>query len=373
MSETELRIKSGRLVLLNTFDHGGQIEKKKLCEVMSCQVNIEWDKPVEIKLGESEGIIATKSEEKTCRVKVYSDLFPAGCSTIRLEIEFSEADFTLLDLTRAVHTPAIYIDGDEIYSYVNKCIEDSREKLKPHLESNYFAEKGYYPWISRYTILKASDFSPMVTQNELKGEYGSDLTLFLSGEAGTRILHGKEIAEKLANDISYYDDDLFLVAYENAFVLKCDDYFSELMRYIELALSLSLTFHVYDWRIDHEIEEAYTAIKQAQKPLILSQAPRRLEKALLKVSEMHLDILDNIEDIMNPVKLTSDWYYQSAYERILKILKVNEFERIVEQKIRTLQELYNTSQEISYSKIAMVLEILIVLLIFFEIARSFIK
>jgi hypothetical protein len=284
-----------------------------------------------------------------------------------VEVEFNDASFAPVDLTRAVHSPAIYIGGEELYSYVNKRVEEVREKLRPNVESEYLADKGYYPWITDYTILKVSEFSPKVNQNELKRIYGSELTLFLSGEASTRILHGKEIAEKLSHDISYYDDELFLAAYEYAFVWKCDDYFNELLRYIELALSLSLTFHAYDWRIDHEIEEAYNAIKLAQKPLIFSQAPRKLEKALLKVSEMHLDILDNIEDLMNPVKITPDWYYQSAYERILKILKVNEFEKIVEQKIHTLQELYNTSQEISYSKIAMILEILIVLLIAFEI------
>jgi hypothetical protein len=367
MNKEELRIHSGKLIILNVFDHGGQIEKEKLCRALSCPISLDWDKPVEIKLSETEGIIASKGEEKTCRIKVYSDLFPAGSSIIRVEVEFNDANFAPVDLTRAVHSPAIYIGGEELYSYVNKRVEEAREKLRPNVESEYLADKGYYPWITDYTILKVSEFSPKVNQNELKRIYGSELTLFLSGEASTRILHGKEIAEKLSHDISYYDDELFLAAYEYAFVWKCDDYFNELLRYIELALSLSLTFHAYDWRIDHEIEEAYNAIKLAQKPLIFSQAPRKLEKALLKVSEMHLDILDNIEDLMNPVKITPDWYYQSAYERILKILKVNEFEKIVEQKIHTLQELYNTSQEISYSKIAMILEILIVLLIAFEI------
>ncbi len=345
---------------------GGEIEKGRLCRALGCPVNLDWDMPVEIKLSESEGIIASKGGEKPCRIRVYSDLFPVGSSIIRVEIEFSDANFALVDLTKAVRTPSIYIDGEELYSYVNKRVEEMREKLKPNVESNYL-NKGYYPWITDYTILKVSEFSPRVNQNELKRIYGSELTLFLSGEASNRILHGKEIAEKLSHDISYYDDELFLAAYEYAFVWKCDDYFNELLRYIELALSLSLTFHAYDWRIDHEIEEGYNAIKLAQRPLIFSQAPRKLEKALLKVSEMHLDILDNIEDLMNPVKITPDWYYQSAYERILKILKVNEFEKIVEQKIHTLQELYNTSQEISYSKIAMILEILIVLLIAFEI------
>jgi hypothetical protein len=37
----------------------------------------------------------------------------------------------------------------------------------------------------------------------------------------------------------------------------------------------------------------------------------KFEKSLLRVSEISLVILDDIEDLMNPHKITPDWYGQS--------------------------------------------------------------
>ncbi len=207
----------------------------------------------------------------------------------------------------------------------------------------------------------------MIDEAELKTQYGAEITRFLSGESSQRRLHGKEIADKLSHDISYYDEDLFLVSYEAAFVKGCDDYFNDLRLYLELGLALSFLYQVYDWKIDSEIGQAFKAIKTAQKSTIFTQAPRRLERSLLKVSEFKLDILDNIEDLMNPLKVTSDWYYQGAFEHILRLLKVKDYENIVTHKIDALEDLYSTAQEISYSKVALITEIIIILLIAFEV------
>jgi hypothetical protein len=240
-----------------------------------------------------------------------------------------------------------------------------RDQLKPYMKS-----KTYYPQIRKYSMLKLEKFTPDMDQSELKTQYGAEITRFLSGESTSRRLHGKEIADKLSHDISYYDEDLFLVSYEASFVKGCDDYFNELRHYLELSLALAFLYHIYDWRMDAEISEAFKAIKIAQNTstigMLFSQSPRRLEKALLKVSEIKLDILDNLEDLMNPLKVTSDWYYQGAYEHVLRILKVKEYESIVTQKIDALEDLYSTTQEISASKFALFTEIVVILLIAFE-------
>jgi len=219
-------------------------------------------------------------------------------------------------------------------------------------------------------MLKLESYAPAVDQSELKAQYGAELTRFLSGESTSRRLHGKEIADKLSHDISYYDEDLFLVSYEAAFVKGCDDYYIDLRHYLELSIALAFMYQVYDWRMDAEISEAFKAIKIAQSTstigLLFNQSTRRLEKALLKVSEMKLDILDNLEDLMNPLKVTSDWYYQGAYDHVLRILKVKEYESVVTQKIDALEDLYSTAQEISYSKITTITEVVVILLIAFE-------
>ncbi len=85
------------------------------------------------------------------------------------------------------------------------------------------------------------------------------------------------------------------------------------------------------------------------------------------MSEMKLDILDNLEDLTNPLKVTSDWYYQGAYGHIVRLLKVNEYENIVTHKIDALEDLYSMAQELSFSKTLIIAEVVVILLIAFEV------
>jgi hypothetical protein len=134
-----------------------------------------------------------------------------------------------------------------------------------------------------------------------------------------------------------------------------------------------LLFQIYDRKIDTEITNAFDAIKKlsSSRYYFLTQAPRKLEKSLLKVSEIGLVILDDIEDLMNPHKVTQDWYYQAAYQKMLNTLRVNDFGKVVEHKINSLQELYNTARELSTEQMNLLLEVAIVVLILWEVVRPF--
>jgi len=83
------------------------------------------------------------------------------------------------------------------------------------------------------------DFTPKLDQKGLKEQYGEIITRFLSGETSIRRLHSKEIAEKLSNDLSYYDEDLFLASTEGVFILGCEDYIKDLRELLELASHFS--------------------------------------------------------------------------------------------------------------------------------------
>ena len=144
---------------------------------------------------------------------------------------------------------------------------------------------------------------------------------------------------------------------------------------LELCISLLLLFQIIDRKIDAEIGNAFDAIKKmhASKLYFLTQGPRKIERSLLMVSEIGLVILDDIEDLMNPHKITQDWYYQSAYEKMLNTLKVWDFEKVVQHKIDTLHNLYATTRELSTEQITLILEVLIVLLILWEVVLPLVK
>ncbi len=364
-SQEELKIFNGRLTILVAFGHGGELDKSQLTKLIGSDVIAErWNKPIEIERSEGVAVIVAGSDKITCNTNIFTDIFIAGVSVLRIEIEIRDR-ILFNDILISLHSNTIIIEGLDFQAFTNKKINEIREKL------NSGKKISYYPNTKRYTLLKIKDFSPKLDHRGIKEQYGVLLTRFLSGETSIRPLHSKEITEKLSNDLSYYDEDLFLASPEGVFILGCDDYFKDLRELFELAISLLLLFQIYDHKIDAEIPDAFNAIKKmhTSKIYFLTMAPRKLEVSLLKVSEIGLVILDDIEDLMNPQKISQDWYYQSAYQRMLSTLKVMDFEKVVQHKIDALQDLYATARELSTEQLTMLLEVLVVLLIMWEIIK----
>jgi hypothetical protein len=360
-----LKVIKGKLDFFVTFDTGGEVDKATLSAVFKKPAGPEYSKPVEASFGALTGLIASDDRSKIGQAQGRVDVFAMGVGIACVELDVPEG-MAVQDVMAAMHANGVFVDGLDLNAFIARKIGETREQLKPYTKA-----KTYYPQTRRYNMLKLETHTPALGQAELKVQYGAEITRFLSGESSARRLHGKEISDKLSHDISYYDEDLFLISYEAAFVTGCDDYFVDLRRYLELGFALAFLYQVYDRKMDAEISEAFKAIQLNQTTSsignLFNQSTRRLEKALLSVSEIKLDILDNIEDLMNPLKVTSDWYYQGAYEHILRILKVKEYESIVTQKIEALEDLYSTAQEISYSKIELITEVVVILLIAFEV------
>lgn len=364
----DLTLFNGKLTILMVFGHGGEVDKSQLKKFIGSDIITErWNKPIEMEQSEGVAVIVSGSEKITCTANVYTDVFVAGVSILRTEIEIRDK-ILFNDILVALHSNTIIVDGLDFQSFANKKINEIREKLNPG------KKVSYYPITKRYALLKIKEFTPKLDHKGLKEQYGEIITRFLSGETSIRPLHSKEISEKLANDLSYYDEDLFLASPEGVFILGCDDYLKDLRELLELTISLLLLFQIYDMKIDLEISNAFDAIKKMHisKLYFLTLAPRKLEKALLNVSEIGLIILDDIEDLMNPHKISQDWYYQSAYLKMLNTLKVMDFEKVVEHKISSLQELYATARQISTEQLTLILEVAIVVLILWEVVRSLI-
>lgn len=361
----DLTILNGKLVILLAFGHGGELDKSQLKNIMGSEIIPErWNKPIEAERSEGIAVIPAVNQKISCSVTTYTDIFITGVSLLRTEIEIRDK-ILFNDVLMALHSNTIIVEGLDIQSFATKRIDEFREKLNPGKKSSY------YPVTKRYILLKITRFVPELDQKGLKEQYGEIITRFLSGETSVRALHSKEITEKLSNDLSYYDEDLFLTSTEGVFILGCDDYLKDLRELLELAISLLLLFQIYDRKIDVEIASAFDAIKKlrSSKYYFLTQAPRKLEKSLLKVSEIGLVILDDIEDLMNPHKITSDWYYQSTYQKMLSTLKVMDFGKVVQHKVDSLQDLYSTARELSLEQLTLILEAAIVALILYEVIK----
>jgi hypothetical protein len=127
----DFTIINGKLTILAAFGHGGELDKTQLKMLIGSEVIAErWNKPIEIEKVERLTVIAAGSEKITCNTNIYTDIFAAGVSILRTEIEIRDK-ISLNDIQTALHSNTIVVEGLDYQSYTNKRIKEIREKINP--------------------------------------------------------------------------------------------------------------------------------------------------------------------------------------------------------------------------------------------------
>jgi len=88
---SDFTIHNGKLTILAAFGHGGELDKTQLKMLIGSEVIAErWNKPIEIEKAKGVTVIAAGSEKITCNTNMYTDIFAAGVSILRTEIEIRD-------------------------------------------------------------------------------------------------------------------------------------------------------------------------------------------------------------------------------------------------------------------------------------------
>jgi hypothetical protein len=189
-STSDFTIHNGKLTILAAFEHGGELDKTQLKMLIGSEVIVErWNKPIEIEKAQGVTVMVAGGERIACNTNMFTDIFAAGVSVLRTEIEIRDK-ISLHDIQIALHSNTIIVEGLDYQLYINKRIKEVRERINP------IKKVEYHPDIKKFTYLKIKDFTPQLDQKSLREQYGEVITRFLSGETSSRALHSKEIMEK---------------------------------------------------------------------------------------------------------------------------------------------------------------------------------
>jgi len=134
-----------------------------------------WNKPIEIEKAEGVTVMVAGGERIACNTNMFTDIFAAGVSILRTEIDIRDK-ISLHDIQTDLHSNTIIVEGLDYQSYVNKRIKEVREKINP------IKTVEYHPDLKRFTFLKIKDFTPQLDQKSLREQYGEVITRFLSGD-----------------------------------------------------------------------------------------------------------------------------------------------------------------------------------------------
>jgi hypothetical protein len=203
-----------------------------------------------------------------------------------------------------------------------------------------------------------------MTADELVEARGADIAQLLRGER--QRLGRQEREEVLRLRLSYLPDDLVVPAYNAAFVLDSEASSLAVLEILELVNAQLLEFRYHDELLEAELARTYASL---QHPRWIHQyLGRRPAQATRRLHALFVDINELTDRMENAVKLVGDVYAARLFGMAAARLGLDAWKRNVEDKLRTLNDIYRFTVEQRGVSQGNLLEVVIVLILVLELA-----
>ncbi|MBZ5513274.1 MAG: hypothetical protein LAN62_00230 [Acidobacteriia bacterium] len=280
------------------------------------------------------------------RVKYYD----YGVVSVQFELPFEGGWDALLDLA------CQYLAGTEVgrqaYTIACQKVERvARALIKPL--PNWLSED--------YCIIHVREVEGHPSAADLLAQYGDRIAQIVRGES-TRLSDG-ERHEILANSMSYYPNDLAVVGWNAAFVYDTAAGAEATVQLLEYANSQLLEFRHYDEVLTRQLQTAYQSLEKGTGFLArwrLARVSARLYTLLLEVTEL-------TERSDNALKFLSDMFSARLYRLAAEKVGVPDYKKLVHDKLRTAEGLYQFMVEQFHQGRAFVLELIVVIILIIDL------
>jgi hypothetical protein len=202
-----------------------------------------------------------------------------------------------------------------------------------------------------------------LTAERLIEERGEDIAQLLRGER--QALSRQERDEVLRHRLSYLADDLVVPAYNAAFVLDTEPATRGILEILELVNSQLLEFRYHDELLETELTATYSSL---QKPRWSDPyLGRRPTRATRRLHSLFVDVNELTDRMENAVKLVGDVYSARLFGLAGARLGLDAWKQNVQEKLKTLDEIYRFAVERTRSSQGNLLELVIVLILILEL------
>ena len=214
-----------------------------------------------------------------------------------------------------------------------------------------------------YTVFCLDALQPSgapVSAEEWLAAHGRPVAGLLMQEQDAGHLSRQEALESTARYVSYYDADLVVVDWDAALVAGAADSRDDVLHILELANVQLAELEAYDRLLDASLDAAYRDIRA--RPL----RPRRRIRRDLR--EIRVDLARLSDELQNLTKFFGDWYLAKIYQAAADRFHLADWYRTLDEKLKTLGDLYDLLQQDRVNLSMVVLEAAIVLLFILDVA-----
>ena len=185
----------------------------------------------------------------------------------------------------------------------------------------------------------------------------------LTQEEDTALLSKQEAEESTARYLSYYHNDLVVVDWDAALIVDEERDFDEMLYVVELANLQLAELEAYDQILDDCLERSYRDLGRRNV--------RARTHILRDLREIRIDMARVSDELMNITKFFGDWHLARLYEHLAARFHLSDWHHTVDEKLKTLDELYGILKHDQNNRWMLILEATIVLLFIIDLVILF--
>ena len=239
------------------------------------------------------------------------------------------------------------------------CRHTMREQLKKVAAA---LVKPYPYWLSEdYCVIHLHSVAGTASAAALLQEHGAEISEIVRGEALP--LSDAERKEVLHGYMSYYPNDLIVAGWNAAFLFDTPSGAEPTIRLLEYANSQLLQFRHYDELLTRELERVYDFM-ESRKGLFYGW---RMRSAASRLRTILLDVTELTERTNNALKFVGDMFFARVYRLCAVKIGVTDYQALVQEKLRTADELYDFMIEQFHQARGFLLEFTVVVILMIEL------
>jgi hypothetical protein len=265
------------------------------------------------------------------------------------------------DWTKLVETAAEIEEGAEIDERAEKFLPQLLDQLRPALvkptNSKFFEDYVIYFIEEFEDQIKMSDFAKHV-----------DIPALLMAEHEVKLSEASK-RSVMENIHQYGEVDLVVLEWNAALVIEPSGA-RELPDLLEFAVSHLLEMRYYDDLLDTKLKVLYDDIEKKRRRPIWST---RFDQVYEDASARYIEFSEFIERVENSLKVVGDFYLATVYRSATRKFRLVDWQSAVTRKMNILGQVSSLLQGEVNNKRSHWLEIIIILLIAYEIVAAFFK
>jgi hypothetical protein len=286
-------------------------------------------------------------------------ILPVGAVSITVSVPFN---------VRSIEDLVVYHDlefTNGVLNYeVRQLAEEIRTELEPYLiRPAKVADEEAYTVFCIDAPLLAEDKLPLSAEDWLH-EHRREVAGLLTQETDPGQLSRQEADESTGRYLSYYENDLTVIDWDAALVVQEPTQLDESLYVLELANLQLAELEAYDRILDLALERSYRDLTD--------RGNRRNRGEVLKeLREIRIDLARFSDELSNITKFFGDWHLARIYENIAARFHLGDWHKTIDEKLETLDNLYQMLNQDRMNRYMLMLEVTIVLLFIIDLIVLF--